>query len=176
MLPEDQQQEQEEPVLNETETDASAFADDDESPEAIGHRLAEFTKSAAPKEEAKQKDEKPPSTEKPVAKVEDPKSSDKGKIGKDGMTKEERSALLDYKTKVETAEARIKELEELAKSGDATKAELAELKKREAEWERKYGEKDAELKDAASVERLADIPAKKFGAAKRCRSIVSTTS
>lgn len=66
--------------------------------------------------------------------------TDKDKIGTDGLTKEERAQVVEFKKRAETAESRLKELETKHQEGEATAKELAELKKlnqsREADYDR----------------------------------------
>ena len=145
MDPQDQQEQEVDPTLN-TELEIQKQQEssvDEDSPESMRQRLEDMI---GKKEEAPVA-EKPLSTEKPKV---DPVATEKPakveKPGADGFTTSERKGLIEYKEKALAYESRIKELEEKVASGDATAKEAAELKAKNAEWEKKYGEKENELK------------------------------
>lgn len=128
------------------ETSAAPHIDED-SPESMRERLQAFIskpKEETPSTEVTKTEETKIEEAKPDPK--DAKTAAPQKKGSDGLTKEERSALLEYKTKAEKAESRISELEAKVASGEATAKEAAELKSKVSEWERKYGDKENELK------------------------------
>lgn len=69
----------------------------------------------------------------------------KDKIGTDGLTKEERAQVVEFKKRAEAAETRVKELETKASDGEATAKELAELKKLHKDKESDYERNEREI-------------------------------
>ncbi len=72
-------------------------------------------------------------------------TDDKTKTGTDGMTKEERSQVVEFKKRAETAETRLKELETKATEGEASVKELAEIKRINKEREADYDRNEREI-------------------------------
>lgn len=72
-------------------------------------------------------------------------TDDKEKRGTDGLTKEERAQVVEFKKRAEAAESRIKELETKATEGEASKKELAELRKLEKERQSDYDRNEREI-------------------------------
>lgn len=120
-------------------------------PHNTADSLAEFRRQrdAAPSPEKKEADPAK-AVEKEVAKPDLKKEVSKSeplKKGSDNMTKEDRQVLLDYKAKSETAQARITELEEKLKSGEATAKEAAEYKAKVADLEGRATDLERKLQD-----------------------------
>jgi hypothetical protein len=110
------------------------------------------SKSELPLPPEKQKEKV--TTDKPKvdqAKVTDPKdkattqSPEKEKVGSDGLTKEERAQVVEFRKRAETAEARAKELEAKEAEGQASAKELAELKRLNKERETDYERNEREI-------------------------------
>lgn len=91
--------------------------------------------------------EKPPVVDKDKTSNTPPDKTapDKEKVGSDGLTKEERAQVVEFKKRAETAEARLKELEAKASEGEASKKELAEIKKLEKERQIDYDRNEREI-------------------------------
>lgn len=107
----------------------------------ISQRLEQFMKAKPeptgekPSSEIPLKDKKAPTPEKAEKTSDTPEKPDpsKDKVGTDGLTKEERAQVVEFKKRAEAAEARVKDYESTAAEREAAQKELKELK----EWRAK---------------------------------------
>lgn len=75
----------------------------------------------------------------------DAPADDKLKTGTDGLTKEERAQVVEFKKRAETAETRLKELEAKSTEGEASVKELADIKRLNKERESDYDRNEREI-------------------------------